>query len=110
VAVNHEGGLVMQIPVLIEPVAASGFRARSGEPLSFTADGTTREEALQKLKEMLETKLHNGSELTTLNFAPQQHPLAPFIGRYDPNDPMIEEWREAVEDYRRQKDEEEEVQ
>ena len=29
----------MQIPVLIEPVAANGFRARSGEPLPLTAEG-----------------------------------------------------------------------
>jgi len=95
----------MQIPVLIEPVAAVGFRARTGEPLPLSAEGATRAEALGKLQEMLENKLKNGSELATLDLGPRPHPLAEFAGRYA-NDPMIEEWREAVEEYRRQKNDE----
>ncbi len=31
----------MQIPVLVEPIANIGFRARSGEPLPVSADGAT---------------------------------------------------------------------
>ena len=50
----------MQIPVLIEPVAPNGFRARSGEPLGLTAEGATREEALQKLRELVTRRIADG--------------------------------------------------
>ncbi len=103
----------MQIPVLIEPVDAKGFRAPTGEPLLLTAEGATREEALDKLQQLLMNRLKNGTEMVTLYVGPNgntclppDHPLAPFAGRYAPNDPIIEEWKEAVEEYRKQKDEE----
>ena len=35
------GGMTMQIPVLVEPIANIGFRARSGEPLPVSQDGAT---------------------------------------------------------------------
>ncbi len=47
----------MEIPVLIEPVGPNGFRARSGEPFGLTAEGATREEALQKLREMVQNRI-----------------------------------------------------
>ena len=99
----------MQIPVLIEPVAANGFRASSGEPLPLTAEGATREEALTRLRQLLESKLQNGCQLTTLEVGPQEHPFDRFVGIWKPDDPEIAAWREAVEEYRRQKDEEEQA-
>ena len=44
----------MQIPVLVEPVANNGFRARTGEPLPLSADGGTPEEAVRNLREWRE--------------------------------------------------------
>jgi hypothetical protein len=98
--------IVMQIPILIEPTAGNAFRAKSGEPLALTVEGATADEAVKKLKCLLESKLHNGTRMTMVDIGPQEHPLARFAGRYDPNDPMIAEWQEAVEEYRRQKDKE----
>jgi hypothetical protein len=40
----------MEIPVLIEPLADSGFRATSGEPLHLETEAPTREEAITKLR------------------------------------------------------------
>ena len=40
----------MQIPVLVEQVKGNGFRARGTEPFAVSAKGTTREEALAKLR------------------------------------------------------------
>src|SRR5271167_3592381 len=81
-----EGDHTMQIPVLIEPVAANGFRARTGEPLLLTAEGATREEALDKLQQLLTNKLKDGTEMATLYVGPvgpdgntclpPDHPLA----------------------------------
>jgi predicted RNase H-like HicB family nuclease len=44
----------MKIPVLIEPIADDGFRATGGTPFEVTAQGTTREEALARLREAID--------------------------------------------------------
>src|SRR5437016_4322349 len=99
------GENVMQIPVLIEPVGTMNFRARSGEPLSLSAEGATRDEALQKLHQLLQTRLAEGAEVVSLEVG--EHPLARFAGMFK-NDPMFEEWQQAIEEYRRNADEAEE--
>ncbi len=40
----------MQIPVLVERVKGNGYRARGVEPFAVSAKGSTREEALAKLR------------------------------------------------------------
>ena len=82
----------MEIPVLIEPVPPNGFRARSGEPLGLTAEGATREEALQKLREMVTKRIADGAEMTSLEVGPFQHPWARFAGTWADDDPVIAEW------------------
>ncbi len=46
----------MEFSVLIQQTAGNGFRAWCGEPMPTTAEGTTREEALAKLRSALEAK------------------------------------------------------
>src|SRR5207302_6462093 len=94
----------MQIPVLIEPVAGNGYRARGGEPLGLTAEGPTRELALAGLKEQLQARLRTGAEIVSLELAPEPHPLAVFVGMFK-DDPMLEEWKLAMAEYRRKIDE-----
>ena len=94
----------MQIPVLIEPVAGNGYRARGGEPLALTAEGPTRELALARLKEQLQAHLRTGAEIVSLELAPEPHPLAEFVGMFK-DDPMLEEWKQAMAEYRRKVDE-----
>ena len=96
----------MQIPVLIEPIAASGFRARSGEPLPLTAEGATGEEALNRLRLNLESKLQDGSELVTIQVGTTENPWSRGAGMWSPDDPMIAEWLQDIENYRRKVDEE----
>ena len=94
----------MQIPVSIEPVAPNGFRARSGEPLVLTAEGATREEALQKLREAVQKAIAGGTELTSLEVGPYPHPLLRFAGIWKEDDPLVKEWKEAMAEYRREVD------
>jgi predicted RNase H-like HicB family nuclease len=89
----------MEIPVLIEPIASQGFRARSGEPLGLTAEGATRDEALQKLRELVQSRVADG-ELTLLEVGPFSHPWDRFIGKWSPDDPLIEEWIRRMEENR----------
>jgi hypothetical protein len=93
----------MQIPVLVERVEGSGYRARAGEPLPLTAEGATGEEALQKLREMITSRMASGSWLLQLNVDGAEHPLAKFAGMWK-DDPFMDEWVQAIEEYRREVD------
>jgi hypothetical protein len=95
----------MQMNVLIERVAGNGYRARGGEPFALVVEAPTREEALTRLKEACEARLRNGSELVTLEVNPTSHPLAKFVGMFN-DDPLIDDWKESMAEYRRKIDEE----
>jgi predicted RNase H-like HicB family nuclease len=55
----------MHMPIAIEPVAGNGYRARGGEPLAFTAEGATPEEAVRKLRELIQAHLASGVQIGT---------------------------------------------
>ena len=90
----------MEIPVLIEPVTGNGYRAKSGEPLAFTVEGSTRDEALNKLRDLVNRKLQNGSELTAVELSVPGHPGPPTAGSLDLDDPEVQAWIEAMAEYR----------
>jgi hypothetical protein len=94
----------MQIPVLIERVEGNGYRARGGEPLPLVAEGSTEDEALQKLRELIGERMASGAKLVQLDVGPTEHPWAEFVGKWK-DDPLIDEWMQAVEEYRREVDE-----
>ncbi len=98
----------MQIPVLIEPVAGNGYRARSGEPFAVTTEGGTRDEVLTKLNELVKRKISSGGEIVSLE-VPIQHPLMRWTGTLDLNDPIVKEWMQIMEENRKRDDEELEV-
>jgi hypothetical protein len=91
----------MRIPVLIESVPGNGFRAKGGEPLAISAEGTTRVEAIARLKSLIADRLAVGAELISLDLETSDHPLAPVPG-WSEDDPLLDEWQEAIEVYRRQ--------
>ncbi|QEH31550.1 hypothetical protein OJF2_00150 [Aquisphaera giovannonii] len=91
----------MRIPVLIERVAGDGFRARGGDPLSLCAEGRTEEEAVARLRDLIEDRLAVGAKLISLDVGSADHPHAPIPG-WDADDPLFDEWQEAMREYRRQ--------
>jgi hypothetical protein len=91
----------MRIPVLVESDSGNGFRARGGEPLTLSAEGTTRDEAIARLKHMIEDRLAVGVELISLDVESGGSSLAP-APEWSEDDPLLDEWQEAVESYRRQ--------
>ena len=95
----------MEVPVLVEPVAGNGYRASVASPFTFTAEGATREEALRKVQELIEGRTGKGGQLVCLSVPPPQAPSAKFAGTWKPDDPYVEEWKQAVQDYRRKVDE-----
>jgi hypothetical protein len=57
----------MEIPVLIEPIPGSGYRATGGSPFGFVVEGATPEAALDRLKDAITTKLRNGAIVVTID-------------------------------------------
>ncbi len=92
----------MQILVLVEPMATNGFCAKAGEPLPLSAEGSTREEALAKLRELLDGQFRKGRQLVALEVPAQDNPWLAMAGMYDPNDPLVQEWKEAMAAYRQE--------
>lgn len=95
----------MQIPVLIEPVAGNGYRARSLIPDAITAEGKTDTEALQKLRERIQEQLAAGARVAYLDIAFEEHPLLRAAGIFQPNDPLVQEWKQIMAENRRKDDE-----
>ncbi len=90
----------MQIPVLVERLKGNGYRARGAGPLAISAKGSSREEALAKLRSRIQTRLKNGAELVSLDIGPQPHPWLEFAGMFK-DDPWIDEWKQSIEEYRK---------
>jgi hypothetical protein len=92
----------MRVTVLVEPITAKSFRAITGDPLGLTAEGETPEEALQRLRKLIQDRLANGTKLIQMEIAAEPHPLLRWAGTWKPDDPFIEEWKRAVEEYRQE--------
>ena len=56
----------MELNAVVQPVNGAGFRAATGEPLPASAEGSSRDEALGKLRAVLEERVKAGAELVRL--------------------------------------------
>lgn len=91
----------MQLEVLIEPMNGRGFRASGAGPFRVSVDGATREEALKKLQDEIQTRIRSGAEIITLEMPAESNPWLKIAGMYK-DDPMLEEWKQAMAEYRDQ--------
>lgn len=90
----------MKIPVLIERVANHGFRAKTGEPVPLSADGASADDAVRNLRAAFDKHLA-GKQLSAFDTAPENAWLA-MAGIFDPNDPLVQEWKKEMAEYRRE--------
>ena len=91
----------MQIPVLVECVGKEKYRA---EPLRLSAEGSTPDEALRRLRELIESKIAGGAKIMSIEVPGGENPLMRLAGTLDPNDPMVQEWEEIMKENRRKAD------
>ena len=100
----------MDVPVLIEPVTGNGDRATGAGGLSvgLTAEGATPEEAIDRLAHQVRMRVIAGAKVADLSVAAGAAPWKPDAG-YLHDDPLYEPWRAAMEEYRRQLDEDPEA-
>ncbi|HLQ43240.1 MAG TPA: hypothetical protein VK137_00810 [Planctomycetaceae bacterium] len=98
----------MQIPIVIEPLPNNRFRAQSSSPLSMIVEGDSAEESLRLWREKFSSCLPTDAEVQVVSpsaIAPSLPPWAKYIGELK-DDPLLDEWREGVEEYRKQRDRE----
>jgi hypothetical protein len=92
----------MQIPILVEPTAEHNFRASTGAPLHLHVEASTQDEAVDRLRQLIEHRLAAGAQLVELNLpSTQSHPLAKYVGMFKDN-PLLQEWKDAMAEYRNQ--------
>jgi predicted RNase H-like HicB family nuclease len=89
----------MDIAVVLERVGTNGYRARCGEPIALSAEGGTREEALDRLRDALAVKMATGVEVVRLRI-PTVTPDRPLW----PDDEFTQAWLQGIAEARRQAD------
>lgn len=94
---------MIEVNVLVEPITGNGFRATSGEPWRLESHAPTREQTLSELRNLIQSRMESGAEVVTLQLARGEHPLAHFAGILK-GDPLLDEWKEAMAEYRRVSD------
>jgi hypothetical protein len=100
----------MHITVSIEPVVGQGFLARSGDPVPVSVEAPTRDEALSRLRELIERRLASGVEVVSLEIADHRHTSINLVGDLKGAPPdLVEEWKAAMAEYRCERDSEDEA-
>src|SRR5262245_20742258 len=93
----------MSISILVEP-AANGFRAAAGGPLDLAAEGESAAAAVAALRAKIADRLRGGAVLIEQSVATSTFPI-PIVPLAQ--NPLIDDWLAAVEEYRTASDNEE---
>ena len=64
-------------------------------------NAATRDEAVQRLRELIDDRLDAGAEVFELEIRGREHPLARFAGMLK-DDPLLQPWKDAMAEYRRE--------
>ena len=96
----------MEVPMVIEPVSGNGYRAigAGGLSVGLSAQGATAAEAIDRLTDQVRMRVNAGAKLAEITVTASSAPWMQDAG-YLHDDPLYEPWREAMEQYRRQLDE-----
>ncbi len=94
----------MGISILVEPTS-SGFLADTGGPLNLSAEASTSSDAIAALQSQIAHRVQNGAIIVQLSVPPPS-PIAilPLA-----ENPLVDEWLAAVEEFRNQRDAEDQA-
>ena len=95
---------MMDVSVLIEPVSGHGYRATALMPTPVIVEGSTREEAVDRIRAVIDERLAH-AELIQVRVSEREsdNPWLELAGSWR-NNPELEEVEENIQDYRRQVD------
>ena len=83
------------------------FRATGGEPFAAAVEADTPEAALDKLRRGIVERVEQGGRITALDLPGGFHPWHQVFGMFR-DDPLFDEWQQAISDNRRIVDDSEE--
>lgn len=94
----------MDVSVILEQVEGNGYRATAFAPVSLVAEADTRDEAVDRIRAMLQEKL-SGAELIQVDVpvSPSANPWLAVAGTWQDH-PDVNEVAENIEEYRREVD------
>lgn len=94
----------MQVPILVEPMTVGGgYVAKTGSPFDFVMERSTVLEAIDTLEAMIRDRLAKGAQVFKIDIGPKLTRIRSTDGL--PDDELTREWRAAIEEYRRECDE-----
>lgn len=80
----------MELSALVQQVQGNGYRAWTGDPVPASSEGATREEALARLRGLIEQQIQNGVEVVRLQIAePRRRPIWP-------DDELTRDWLAGI--------------
>jgi hypothetical protein len=95
----------MQIPIVIEPIAAGRFLARVGEPFVGHAEGSTADEAARSLEKLLTDRVQGGTRYAVINVPNGSSEPPIHFDLVPEGDWFFQAMREEIEKNRRGEDE-----
>jgi hypothetical protein len=93
----------MKIPVLIEKTPEQRYRATGGEPFCCSVEADSAKAALDKLRQLIDDRVAQGACITALDLPDGENPWLEGAGMFR-NDPLFDDWQQAIADYRRKAD------
>jgi len=93
----------MTYNAIVESKDHRGYRATVLGWPNCSANGATKEEALERLREVIRTRVSEGEIVRIDVDLPGSHPWMKFAGMFE-DDPMFDQLVEEIEAYRRELD------
>lgn len=92
----------MDIPVMLEQVSQNGYRATAMFPGAVTAEAPTRDEAVDKLRTILQSRLSRAELIhVAISVAAEANPWLKIAGTWR-NHPDVDEVEENIRTYRQE--------
>jgi len=94
----------MKIPILVEPTEDQRFRATGGSPLVGSVEADTPNEAVEKLRDVIQDRLAKGAQFAAIEVPDGENPWLAGAGMFR-DDALYDDWQRAIADYRREANE-----
>jgi hypothetical protein len=93
----------MKIPILIEAISEQRYRATGSEPFVGSVEAETADAALAKLKQRVDDRLSQGARIAALDLPQGVNPWLDGVGMFR-DDPLFDDWQQAITEHRREAD------
>ncbi len=90
----------MKIPIWIEATQEQRYRATGAEPFVGSVEAETPEAALEKMKKQIDDRIAQVARIAMLDVSDMSNPWMDGAGMFR-DDPLFDDWQQAIADYRR---------